>query len=66
MNIAGLDLLFLEVNNMDKSPAVLCGPAWLPGPRNNPDAELRCAILRAGKLKITCATVETMLRRGRG
>ncbi len=67
MSIAGLDLLFLEVNNMEESLAFYSGLPGFDVSTHNPDSEPPMATLHAGKLKITLAQhLETMLRRGRG
>jgi predicted enzyme related to lactoylglutathione lyase len=67
MNIAGLDLLFLEVNSMEESLQFYGELLGFQITSHNPDAEPPLASLRAGKLKITLVQqLETMLRRGRG
>ena len=67
MNITGLDLLFLEVNNLEESRSFYSGELGLEIESNNPANDPPMATLRAGKLKITLAqNLETMLRRGRG
>ena len=67
MNITGLDLLFLEVNNLEESVAFYEGVLGLSLQSFNPNAEPPMATFRAGTLKITLAQQpETMLRRGRG
>jgi predicted enzyme related to lactoylglutathione lyase len=67
MNTTGLDLLFLEVNNLEESVAFYEGVLGLSLQSFNPSAEPPMATLRAGTLKITLAQQpETMLRRGRG
>ncbi len=66
MSISGLELLFLEVNNLEES----CGFYEALGfelESFKPEHDPPMATLRAGKLKITIAQqLETMLRRGRG
>ena len=63
----GMDLLFLEVNNLEDSITFYTEQLGFVLERNNPDSEPPTATLRAGNLKITLAQhLETMLRRGRG
>ena len=65
--LTGMDLLFLEVNNLEESVTFYTEQLGLELDRTNPDAEPPTATLRAGSLKITLVQVlETMLRRGRG
>ena len=67
MRATGLDLLFLEVNNLEESLGFYQGLLGLELEAFNPTAEPPMATLRAGALKITLAQqLETMLRRGRG
>jgi predicted enzyme related to lactoylglutathione lyase len=67
MSVSGLDLLFLEVNNIEESIAFYNGLLGFELDKHNPDSEPPMATLRAGRLKITLAQhLETMLRRGRG
>ena len=67
MNATGLDLLFLEVNNLEESLAFYQGVLGLEVDSINAAADPPMATLRAGSLKITLAQqLETMLRRGRG
>jgi predicted enzyme related to lactoylglutathione lyase len=67
MNVTGLDLLFLEVNNLEESLGFYRDLLGLELERHNPAGEPPMATLRAGKLRITLAEqLETMLRRGRG
>ena len=67
MMIKGMDLLFLEVNNLEESLEFYHGQLGLNIESNNPTNEPPMATLRAGDLKITLAqNLETMLRRGRG
>ena len=67
MSVSGLDLLFLEVNNIEESIAFYNGLLGFELDKHNPNSEPPMATLRAGRLKITLAQhLETMLRRGRG
>ena len=67
IKINGMDLLFLEVNNLEESLAFYNGQLGLEIESNDPTSEPPMASLRAGDLKITLAqNLETMLRRGRG
>src|SRR6478736_2930289 len=67
MNATGLDLLFLEVNNLEESLAFYQGVLGLEVDSINAAADPPMATLRAGALKITLVQqLETMLRRGRG
>ena len=67
MKISGLDLLFLEVNNLEESLEFYTNVLGLSLERHNPESEPPMATLRAGNLRITLAQqLETMLRRGRG
>ena len=67
MNFTGLDLLFLEVNNLEESLGFYSGVLDLEIDSVNMEAEPPIATLRAGVLKITLVQqLETMLRRGRG
>jgi predicted enzyme related to lactoylglutathione lyase len=67
MRIAGLDLLFLEVNNMEESLRFYGELLGFQITNLNPEAEPPIASLLAGLLKITLVQqLETMLRRGRG
>lgn len=67
MSIAGLDLLFLEVNNMEESLHFYSELLGFQIANQNPEAEPPTASLRAGRLKITLVQqLETMLKRGRG
>ncbi|PWT89861.1 MAG: hypothetical protein C5B55_10625 [Blastocatellia bacterium] len=66
MAITGLDLLFLEVNNLEES-SQFYEALGFKLESFNLEAEPPMATLRAGGLKLTLAQhVETMLRRGRG
>lgn len=63
----GLELLFLEVNNLEESVAFYSEQLGFEIDRLNSDADPPTATLRAGNLKVTLAQhLETMLRRGRG
>lgn len=67
MKASGLDLLFLEVNNLEESLAFYQGVLGLEVESVNTNSEPQMATLRVGSLKITLAQqLETMLRRGRG
>jgi catechol 2,3-dioxygenase-like lactoylglutathione lyase family enzyme len=67
MNFTGLDLLFLEVNNLEESLSFYTGILGLEVESIDFKSEPQMARLRAGALRITLAQVlETMLRRGRG
>ncbi|MEP6637280.1 MAG: VOC family protein [Acidobacteriota bacterium] len=67
VKMSGMDLLFLEVNNLEDSVAFYNEQLGFELESNSPEAEPPMATLRAGDLKITLAqNLETMLRRGRG
>jgi len=67
MSISGLDLLFLEVNNLEESLQFYAGQLGFEVNRHTPESEPPMASLQGGTLKITLAqNLETMLRRGRG
>jgi predicted enzyme related to lactoylglutathione lyase len=67
MNATGLDLLFLEVNNLEESLAFYADLLELEVESIDLTGEPPMARLRAGTLKITLVQqLETMLRRGRG
>ena len=67
MKITGMDLLFLEVNNLEESVAFYNEQLGFELESSSPEAEPPMATLRVGALKITLAqNLETMLRRGRG
>jgi predicted enzyme related to lactoylglutathione lyase len=67
LKVSGMDLLFLEVNNLEESLAFYHRQLGFAIESNNLDSEPPMATLRAGNLKITLAqNLETMLRRGRG
>lgn len=65
--ITGLDLLFLEVNNLEESLAFYSQVLGCEIESNNRDAEPPMASVRSGSLRITLVQqIETMLKRGRG
>src|SRR5215475_8852527 len=67
MNLTGLDLLFLEVNNLEESLEFYTGLLGFEVESHSPTHEPPMATLRAGRLKLKLAqNLETMLRRGRG
>ena len=67
MDITGLDLLFLEVNNLEESLVFYNELLGFEITKHSPNSEPPMATLRAGALKISLAqNLETMLRRGRG
>jgi len=67
MNLSGLDLLFLEVNNLEESLHFYTSVLGFDVSRQDLTSEPPMATLRAGALKIKLAQhLETMLRRGRG
>jgi len=67
MTISGLDLVFLEVNNLEESLQFYSGQLGFELNRYTPESEPPMATLQAGTLRITLAQhLETMLRRGRG
>lgn len=67
MNLSGLDLLFLEVNNLEESISFYTSVLGFEVERQDLDSEPPIATLRAGTLKLKLAQhLETMLRRGRG
>ncbi len=67
MSISGLDLLFIEVNNLEESLEFYRGVLGFRVSKHNTDSEPPMATLQVGTLKITLAQhLETMLRRGRG
>src|ERR1044072_3399282 len=65
--ISGLDLLFLEVNNLEESLAFY-RDVWGFGVESfDPAAEPPIASLRSGPLRVSLVQqIETMLKRGRG
>src|SRR2546421_480342 len=65
--ISGLDLLFLEVNNLEESVAFYSDVLAFRIDSHEPNAEPPIASLRSGSLRITLVQqLETMLKRGRG
>lgn len=67
MTISGLDLLFLEVNNIEESLHFYRDQLGFEVSKHSPDSEPPMATLSVGAFKITLAQhLETMLRRGRG
>jgi catechol 2,3-dioxygenase-like lactoylglutathione lyase family enzyme len=66
-SVSGLDLLFLEVNNLEESLGFYRHQLGFELERYSLNAEPPTATLRAGRLRITLVQqLETMLRRGRG
>ena len=67
MNISGLDLLFLEVNNLEESIHFYKDQLGFEVSKFDPESDPPMVTFRGGDLKITLAQhLETMLRRGRG
>ena len=65
--ITGLDLLFLEVNNLEESVGFYHDVLEFALEANDPKAEPPIASLRSGSLRVTLVQqIETMLKRGRG
>src|SRR3989442_8827218 len=65
--IKGLDLLFLEVNNLEESVTFYHQTLGLEIESHQAEVEPPIATLRAGSLRINLVQqVETMLKRGRG
>jgi len=65
--ITGLDLLFLEVNNLEDSLSFYRDRLGFEIESHNGGAEPPMASVRAGSLRITLVQqIETMLKRGRG
>ncbi len=65
--ITGLDLLFLEVNNLEESLDFYRDVLGFEIESHEPEAEPPIASLRSGSLRVTLVQqVETMLKRGRG
>jgi len=65
--IKGLDVLFLEVNNLEESLAFYTEKLGFEIDSNDAGSEPPLATLRAGSLGITLAqNLDTMARRGRG
>lgn len=65
--VTGLDLLFLEVNNLEESLSFYHERLGFEIESHNPENEPPIATVRAGALKINLVQqLETMLKRGRG
>src|SRR5919108_6523632 len=65
--LRGLDLLFLEVNNLEESVHFYRDKLGFELDSSSFDSEPPMATLRGGRLRITLAQhLETMVRRGRG
>src|SRR6266550_4716077 len=65
--ISGLDLLFLEVNNLEESVEFYSDVLGFTLESDNTDAQPPIASVRSGSLRITLVQqIETMLKRGRG
>ena len=65
--ISGLDLLFLEVNNLEESVEFYRDVLGFSLESDNMDAQPPIASVRSGPLRITLVQqIETMLKRGRG
>jgi catechol 2,3-dioxygenase-like lactoylglutathione lyase family enzyme len=65
--VTGLDLLFLEVNNLEDSLSFYHERLGFEIESHNAGAEPPIASVRAGSLRITLVQqIETMLKRGRG
>jgi len=65
--ITGLDLLFLEVNNLEESLEFYSEILGFEIESSNPNAEPPIASVKSGSLRITLVQqIETMLKRGRG
>ena len=65
--ISGLDLLFLEVNNLEESVEFYRDVLGFSLESDNMDAQPPIASIRSGSLRITLVQqIETMLKRGRG
>lgn len=65
--VTGLDLLFLEVNNLDESLSFYQEQLGFEIASQNLDADPPIATIRSGSLRITLVQqLETMLKRGRG
>lgn len=65
--ITGLDLLFLEVNNLEDSLEFYSQVLGFEVESNNDKADPPMASLRSGSLRVTLVQqIETMLKRGRG
>ena len=67
MELNGLDLVFLEVNNLEDSLIFYIRGLGFDLESHSPEAEPPIATLRGGKLKLTLVEQPvTMVRRGRG
>jgi len=65
--VTGLDLLFLEVNNLEESLLFYQGQLGFELESHHPTAEPPIATVHAGALRLTLVQqLETMLKRGRG
>ena len=65
--VIGLDLLFLEVNNLEESLSFYHERLGFKIESHHPQAEPPIASMRVGTLRINLVQqVETMLKRGRG
>jgi catechol 2,3-dioxygenase-like lactoylglutathione lyase family enzyme len=65
--ITGLDLLFLEVNNLEESLEFYQDVLGFNIESHEPEADPPIASLRSGSLRVTLVQqLETMLKRGRG
>lgn len=65
--VTGLDLLFLEVNNLEESVTFYSEVLSLEIDSYHREAEPPIASLRSGSLRLTLVQqLETMLKRGRG
>src|SRR5205807_5351834 len=65
--LTGLDLLFLEVNNLEESLSFYHDDLGFEIQSNNPGADPPIACVRAGELRINLVQqAEPMLKRGRG
>jgi catechol 2,3-dioxygenase-like lactoylglutathione lyase family enzyme len=65
--VTGLDLLFLEVNNLEDSVSFYHDQLGFEIESHNAGVEPPIASVRAGSLRITLVQqIETMLKRGRG
>jgi catechol 2,3-dioxygenase-like lactoylglutathione lyase family enzyme len=65
--ISGLDLLFLEVNNLEESVEFYRDILGFVVESNEANAEPPIASVRSGSLRISLVQqIETMLKRGRG
>jgi uncharacterized glyoxalase superfamily protein PhnB len=65
--VTGLDVLFLEVNNLEESLSFYDERLGFEIESHNPEADPPIATVRAGALKINLVQqLETMLKRGRG